>query len=244
MSNDRTCIVIGAAGGVGLALCDILAANGWRLVLSGRSRDRLDQLAGRLASAVQAVEQVDASDFDAVNQLFSRHEGAVGAVNLAGSILLRSAHSTSRSDYDVTMAQNITTAFAVVRAAGKAMRSKGGSVVLMSTCAAQIGLPNHEAISAAKAAVDGLARSAAATYASSGIRFNTVAPGLTDTPMAAKLTASEAARKASEAMHPLGRLGHAQEVARCISFLLAPENAWITGQTLGVDGGLARVKCR
>lgn len=244
MSSNQKCIVIGASGGIGRELCRILSQNGWRLVLAGRDAAKLDTHAAELHESVEATEALDASDFDSVSRLFEQHADAIGAVNLAGSILLRPAHSTSRADFDGTMSQNIATAFAVARAAAKTMRPSGGSVVLMSSCAAQIGLANHEAISAAKAAVDGLARSAAATYASSGIRFNTVAPGLTDTPMASKLTGNEVSRKASEAMHPLGRLGKADEIARCIAFLLDPENSWITGQTIGVDGGLARVKGR
>jgi NAD(P)-dependent dehydrogenase (short-subunit alcohol dehydrogenase family) len=124
------------------------------------------------------------------------------------------------------------------------MKSTGGSVVLMSSCAAGIGLANHEAISAAKAGIEGLVRSAAATYASTGIRFNAVAPGLVATPMARRITENEGALKASIAMHPLGRIGNAREIAAAIAFLLAPENNWITGQTLGVDGGLSRLKVR
>lgn len=244
MTTDQTCIVIGAGGGIGRALCGILANRGWSLVLAGRDPERLQAVAQEVGDAAAATEQIDASDFDAVRALFENHPNPSGAVNLAGSILLSPAHSTSRADFDNTISQNITTAFAVVRAAGMTMRSNGGSVVLMSTCAAQIGLANHEAISAAKAAIDGLSRSAAATYAPNGIRFNTVAPGLTDTPLASKLTGNDTTRKASEAMHPLGRIGNPPEVARCIAFLLDAENDWITGQTIGVDGGIARVKRR
>lgn len=124
------------------------------------------------------------------------------------------------------------------------MRSGGGSVVLMSTCAATVGLANHEAIAAAKGGVEGLVRAAAATYAPNAIRINAVAPGLVDTPLAAQITGNDAARKASEAMHPLGRIGDPGEIARVIAFLLDPYSAWITGQTFGVDGGLSRVRPR
>jgi len=118
------------------------------------------------------------------------------------------------------------------------------SSALVSSAAARIGLPNHEAIAAAKAAVEGMALSAAATYAKNGIRVNCVAPGLTRTPLTASLTRSEAQLKASVAMHPLGRIGEPDDVAAAIDWLLSPESAWITGQALGVDGGLATVKAR
>jgi NAD(P)-dependent dehydrogenase (short-subunit alcohol dehydrogenase family) len=119
---------------------------------------------------------------------------------------------------------------------------KGGSVVLMSTAAAHVGLPNHEAIAAAKAGVEGLARSAAATYASRGLRFNVVAPGLVETPLSERITSSEAGRKASLAMHPLGRLGEPGEVAGVVSWLLGAESSWVTGQVFVVDGGLSAVR--
>jgi 3-oxoacyl-[acyl-carrier protein] reductase len=105
-------------------------------------------------------------------------------------------------------------------------------------------LANHEAIAAAKAGIVGLMLSAAATYARQRIRFNAVAPGLTKTPLTQGLVASELAEKASIGMHPLGRLGTPDDVARAIAFLLDPAQDWITGQVLGVDGGLASLKTR
>ena len=151
---------------------------------------------------------------------------------------------TTAQDFDDTIALNLRTAFALTRAAGRHMKSTGGSVVLMSSCAATMGLPHHEAIAAAKAGVEGLMRAAAATYAGAGIRFNAVAPGLVATPMARRITDNEGALKASVAMHPLGRIGQPEEVARAIAFLLSADNSWITGQVLGVDGGLATLRGR
>jgi NAD(P)-dependent dehydrogenase (short-subunit alcohol dehydrogenase family) len=186
---------------------------------------------------------LDASNADAVDAVVGEVRPA-GLVNLAGSILLKPAHSTSAAEFDETIRLNLVTAFSVVRAAARHMRAAGGSVVLMSSCAARTGLPNHEAISAAKAGVEGLVRSAAATYASGGLRFNAVAPGLVDTPMAERLVKNEAALKASLALHPLGRIGAPGDVARAIEFLLDPANSWITGQTWYVDGGLSALHAR
>lgn len=239
--EDRKCLVIGAAGGIGRELVDLLSRGGWCVILAGRTADGLSAVAA--ASSGQTVV-VDARDFDAVDTVFQAHPGITGAVNLAGSILLKPAHLTTAQDFDDTIGLNLRTAFALTRAAGKHMKSTGGSVVLMSSCAAGIGLANHEAISAAKAGVEGLVRAAAATYAGAGIRFNAVAPGLVATPLARRVTENEGALKTSMAMHPLGRIGQPVEVARAIAFLLSSDSAWTTGQVLGVDGGLARLKAR
>jgi NAD(P)-dependent dehydrogenase (short-subunit alcohol dehydrogenase family) len=105
-----------------------------------------------------------------------------------------------------------------------------------------IGLANHEMIAAAKAGVVGLAKSAAATYAASNLRFNVVSPGLTDTPLTDRITSNPNALKYSLNMHPLGRIGGVDDIARAVGFLLDPANSWITGQVLSVDGGLSSLK--
>ncbi len=190
----------------------------------------------------------DLTCFDAVSDALgaAREQlgGLTGIVNCAGSIHLRPAHLTSQDDFEDTIAANLTTAFATVRAAKGVFKRDGGSVVLISSAAATLGMGNHEAIAAAKAGVEGLARSAAATYASSGIRFNAVSPGLVESPLTEALTQRDASRKLSESLHPLGRLGQAEDIARAIVWFLDPEQSWVTGQVLGVDGGLGRVQPR
>ena len=115
---------------------------------------------------------------------------------------------------------------------------------MVSSAAAQIGLSNHEAIAAAKAGIIGLTLSAAATYAGRRIRFNAVSPGLVKSEMTRKLWESDEALAMSSRMHALGRLGEPEDVARAIAWLLDPTNDWITGQNIGVDGGLGSVLTR
>jgi NAD(P)-dependent dehydrogenase (short-subunit alcohol dehydrogenase family) len=161
-----------------------------------------------------------------------------------GSLLLKPAHLLSEEEWDATLATNLKSAFAVVRGAALTMAQQGGSVVLLSTAAARIGFANHEAISAAKAGIEGLALAASASYASKGIRVNCVAPGMTRTPLTARLLENETMAKASAGMHALGRIGEPDEIASAIEWLLDPEQSWVTDQVIGVDGGLSRIRSR
>jgi 3-oxoacyl-[acyl-carrier protein] reductase len=235
-------VIIGAAGGIGSALARRLHRAGASLVLMGRTLESLQQLAGELPGATPRA--VDATRPDELDAAVTEAGPIHGIVNCAGSLLLKPAHLTTESEWRHTMDANLTTAYATVRAGAKALSSSGGSIVLCSTAAARTGIANHEAIAAAKAGVIGLTLSAAATYAARNIRVNCVAPGLTDTPLAARITSNEAARKASAAMHALGRIGRPEDVASGIAWLLEPDNTWVTGQVLGIDGGLGTLRAR
>lgn len=250
MSDAPLHLILGAAGGIGSALARQLAASGARLALAGRDQARLDALAAELDGAAVHTATLDATRFDAVEQFVAgtaqAHGPVAGLVNCVGSLLLKPAHLTSQAEFEQTVALSLTTAFAAVRAAGKviAVQPGGGAVVLVSSAAARIGLANHEAIAAAKAGVAGLTLAAAATYAARGLRVNCVAPGLVRTPLTARITGSPAAEQASVGMHALGRLGEPADVAGMIVYLLSPGAAWITGQVVGVDGGLGTVRAR
>jgi NAD(P)-dependent dehydrogenase (short-subunit alcohol dehydrogenase family) len=221
----------------------LVVAAGGRVFLAGRDAARLEAVANELGMPWGTVEATDPDQIDACADAAAAALGGLdGITNCVGSILLKPAHLTSTADWQATIATNLTSAFGCVRAAGRLLKAEGGSVVLVSSAAARVGLANHEAIAAAKAGIMGLVLSAAATYARQKIRFNAVAPGLVRTPLAAGLVSSELAEKASIGMHPLGRLGEPGDVARAIVWLLDPAQSWVTAQVIGVDGGLADVK--
>lgn len=244
-SNDRPVyLVLGASGGIGSSLAHILAGQEARVVLAARDEGRLRRLAEETGGDFFVLNATRPAEVEQVaKQTVETHGRLDGIANCVGSVLLKPAHVTSDDDWDTTLQLNLGTAFATVRAAGKLIRGPG-SVVLFSSAAASIGLSNHEAIAAAKAGVVGLMRSAAATYAARGLRFNAVAPGLVETSATVRITGSEAGRKASLSMHPLGRLGRPKDVASVAAWLLGPESDWVTGQVFGVDGGLSTVKPR
>ena len=177
-------LVIAASSAIGQATVRMLEANGHRVYKTARTHEK-----------IRPDKLVDASDFNAVDEVFkaaANHFGVIdGVVNFAGSLLLKPAHLTTQENYEDVIKDSLTTAFATVRSAGKYM--KGGSVVLLSSAVHAIGLANHEAIAAAKAGVVGLALSAAATYAGANLRFNVVCPGLTETPLTEHITRNEAA---------------------------------------------------
>jgi 3-oxoacyl-[acyl-carrier protein] reductase len=235
-------LIFGATGAVGSALSRLLVAAGGRGFLAGRNAERLTQLSAELALPAQTMEAGDAATIDACfHTAMDQLGGLDGVANCIGSVLLKPAHLVSDQEWQQTLTTNLFSAFAIVRGAARVLRPTGGSVVLVSTAAVRIGLANHEAIAAAKGGIEGLVRSAAATYADSKIRVNAVAPGLVRSEMTRRLWETPATAEAGMQMHALGRLGDPEEIARAMAFLLDPENSWITGQILGVDGGLGSI---
>jgi len=235
-------LVFGAAGGIGSELARGLSRAGFALALSGRSPESIEPISQEVGGLPLVCDVTNAAEVDQAFEKVVSYYGRLDAVALCvGSLLLKPAHLTSDDEWQQTLLLNLTSAFHVVRAAAKQMK-QGGSVVLFASAAARIGLPNHEAIAAAKAGIVGLATSAAATYASRGLRFNVIAPGLVKTKLSEKIWKNELAAQASQGMHPVGRLGEPAEVASLATWLMHPEQSWVTGQVFGIDGGLATLK--
>jgi len=234
-------LITGGSGGIGRATAARLSASGKKVVLLARDRGRLEESSSRLGGLpFFAADVLDPEALGAAVDGIEAEYGPIGGlVHAVGSIVLKPLHALSLDEWRTTYEINVTSAFLVLKAVlPRMMRRKRGAVVLFSSVAASTGMPNHEAIASAKAAIEGLVRSAAIGYARYGIRVNGVAPALTKTELSKNLWSTEAAAAASAALHPLGRLGEPDDVAAAAAYLVSDDAAWVTGQVLGVDGGL------
>ena len=234
--------ILGATGTIGSVLARRLVREGQSVLLVGRNEEKLSALGQELAQPFVTVELMGSQQLEQALEAAADVQGGLhGMVNCIGSLLLKPAHATTDEDFRRVIETNLFTAFATVRAGARLLRERGGSIVLFASAAAEIGIANHEAIAAAKAGVIGLARSAAATYAPHNIRVNAVSPGLIRTELTRRIWESPASATASAQMHALGRLGEPEQVASLVAWLLDVENNWITGQVIGIDGGLGHV---
>lgn len=238
-------LIAGVTGGIGSDVARRLAASGWLVAGYARGAEKLAALQTELPSLdlIEADATQPAAVEAAVQSVVARFGRIDAYVHAVGSILIKPAHLTKLDEWQRVIDLNLNSAFYGLKAAVVPMQAQGGgSIVLISSVAAQAGLPNHEAIAAAKGGVNGLVLAAAASYAPKSIRVNAVAPGLVDTPLAAPLLASEPAREMSARMHPLGKVGRAANVGSLIAWLVSPDADWVTGQIWSVDGGMAHVR--
>jgi len=239
-------LIIGGYGGIGEALTRRLTAADRSVIIAGRSLDKAQALAHDCGQKAMAWDARDETAWQqAMEELDAEGTALDAVVNLCGSILLKPLASTSLSELRETLDQNLVTAFLSIKfGAPRLAEVGGGSLVLMSSVAARYGLVNHEAIAAAKAAVEGLVVASAASFAAKNVRINAVAPGLVETPLSHRFVSSEEGKKASSLLHPLGRIGQPVDIACVVSMLLDPDCSWMTGQVLAVDGGMSHVKSR
>ena len=246
MSNvdSKVVWIVGGSGGIGSNLARRMSDNGWKVIISARNIENLNLVSDGKYIDSLIVDATNADDVQEKAKQINETYGSLDAVvNSVGSIFLRPLHATSSEQFMETINQNLVTSFNVIRATAKIMmRGNGGRIVLFSSAAASLGMPNHAAISAAKAGVEGLARAAASDYAKRGIRVNVISPGLVDTPLSSHLLASEQSRKISEDMHPVGKIGEPDDIASVAEWLITSAPEWMTGDIIPVDGGLTNLK--
>jgi 3-oxoacyl-[acyl-carrier protein] reductase len=241
--TGRTALVTGATGGIGGAIARALHAQGASVALSGTKSDRLDALAGELGERAHAV-RCDLADRAQVEALLPQAEAALGQVD----ILVNNAGLTRDNlfmrlkdeEWEDVIAVDLTAAFRLARAAVRGMmRRRFGRIIGIASIVGVTGNAGQGNYAAAKAGMIGMSKALALEVASRGITVNCVAPGFVTTAMTDALT--EKQREAALARVPAGRLGVAADIAAAVVYLASAEAAYVTGQTLHVNGGLAMI---
>jgi len=242
--DGRVAIVTGASRGIGAASARALAAEGARVVLAARAGAALTTLAADICACGGSALAVptDVTQPDSVSRMVEQTLGACGRLDGAVNAAAGGGHrptplaDVSIADFDSAIAVGLRGVFLAMRFEIAAMLGTGGSIVNISSTAGSrpvAGLPGYVA---AKAALDGLTRTAALDYARRGIRINALAPGPVHTEQLEQI--GPAARERAAAAVPMGRLGRPDEIARAAVWLCSPASSFVTGSTLTIDGGL------
>lgn len=241
--SGQTALVTGASGGIGGAICKALHRCGAEVMVAGTRRVALDALADELGERAH-VGVADFADVAAPDRLVKEAEAAMSRVD----ILINSAGVTrdalalrlSDDDWQTVLDIDLTAAFRLTRAVLRGMvRRRHGRVIGITSVVALSGNAGQANYAAAKAAMIGMSKSIAAEVAGRGITVNCVAPGFIMTAMTDKLAAEQRARLA--AAIPAGRFGAAEDVAAAVVYLASAEGAYVTGQTLHINGGMVMV---
>lgn len=234
MSDKKDALIIGASSGIGLALARKLKDQGYYLHTASRHQsDELKELSGTFTQLDVTADEIDLGDLP---------EKIDALIYCPGTINLKPFRSLKKEEIYNDFEVNAYGALKVIKAAyGKLRKSENASIVMFSTVAVQIGMPFHSSVAMAKGAVEGLTRSLAAELAPK-IRVNAIAPSLTDTPLASNLLANEDKQEASRKRHPLQRYGQPDELASLAAYLISDEASWMTGQIIGMDGGISSTR--
>jgi 3-oxoacyl-[acyl-carrier protein] reductase len=241
--TGKSALVTGATGGIGGAVARALHAQGATVGLSGTRRDALDQLATEL-SARTHVLPCNLADKNDVEALVPRAEEAMGSldilVNNAGITRDNIFMRLKDDEWDQVIAVDLTAGFRLARAAVRGMmRRRYGRIIGITSVVGVTGNAGQGNYAAAKAGMIGMSKALAQEVASRGVTVNCVAPGFVETAMTQALT--EKQREAILPRVPAGRLGTSSEVATAVVYLASSEAAYVTGQTLHVNGGMAMI---
>jgi len=231
--ENQHILIVGGNSGIGKASAEKLASLGTHLTIASRSTE-----------GAPSGKNIDHQRFDATDPAatLALPDSLNGVIYCPGTIKLKPFHRLKLEDFEADMQVNFLGAVRVLQQALPALKkSENASVVLFSSIAASTGMAFHASIASAKAAIEGLTVSLAAEL-SPRIRVNSIAPSLTDTPLASAFLSSDASREAAAKRHPLERVGAPDEISELVAFLVGDASRFITGQVLRPDGGLSSLR--
>ncbi len=225
----KNILIVGGSSGIGETIVKNIHKD-YNLFIANRTFDTTDK------------ENISFIKFDAINDTIDTSalpnviHGLIycpGSINLKPFKMLKSA--SFRADMEINFFSLVNVVSTVIP-----KMTEGASIVLFSTVAVGIGMPFHTSIAGAKGAIEGFAKSLAAEYAPN-IRVNVIAPSLVDTPLAKRLLNNDKKRELMAERHPLKRIGNTEDIASMSEFLISNKSSWITGQIIGIDGGLSQI---
>ncbi|GEL21604.1 gluconate 5-dehydrogenase [Pseudonocardia sulfidoxydans NBRC 16205] len=238
MTAVATAVVTGAGSGIGAVIARHAGKAGYRVACWDRDADAAAATASAIGDAATA-RRVDVTSEDDVVAGFEALDGPPSlVVNNAGLVRFGPLATLSVADWKAVLDVNLTGTFVVAREGANRMGGAGGAVVNISSVNGIAAAPNGGAYTATKAAVIKLTEQMALEWAGSGVRVNCVAPGLINAGMSDAIYADPEIRRLRQGQVPLGELGTAEQVADAVMFLASPGAAYVTGQTIAVDGGI------
>ena len=231
--REMNFLIVGASSGIGKRTAELLLEQGANVYSASRTEPDF---------AVSHHFNFDAFNPNATD--WSNLPDTIdGVVYAPGTINLKPFQRLTIDDFKRDFDIHFLGAISVLQIIlPKLKKSESASVVFYSTVAVQTGMGFHASVAASKGAIEGLTRSLAAEWAMQKIRVNAIAPSLTDTPLAHNLLSSDEKREASNKRHPLGRIGKTDDIAEATVFLLSDKSSWLTGQIIGIDGGLGKLR--
>ncbi len=237
----RVAVITGGASGIGKATAELFAKEGAKVVIGDLATSAGAKIAQKIGATFVAIDVSKAEDVDGLVKSATDLHGRLDVMfNNAGIGIGSPLLGTSAEDYYRTLRIDLDGVYWGLQAAGRVMVSAGrGAIVNTASVAGLIGSTGLSAYNAAKHGVVGLTRNAALEVAPFGVRVNCICPGVIETPLVMnQFGVMEGARKMLDAMHPLGRMGQPQEVAKAVLFLASDDASFITGHALIVDGGM------
>ncbi len=241
--ENKVAVITGGSSGIGLAAAKLFVDEGAYVFITGRRQSELDKASAHIGGNVTTV-QGDVTDMSDLDRLYARVKAEKGTLDMlvanAGMVERVLLEGATPEHFDKTFAVNVKGPYFTVQKALPLLKD-GSSIVLVASVAHTIGVPEHSAYSASKAALRSLARTFAAELKGRKIRVNTLSPGPIDTPIfdgqGETKEDVEAIKKLYAGWNPMGRIGKAEEVAAATLFLSSDESSFSTGIDLVVDGG-------
>jgi NAD(P)-dependent dehydrogenase (short-subunit alcohol dehydrogenase family) len=237
----RVAVITGGASGIGKATAELFAKEGAKVVIGDLASSAGVKVAEKIGAAFVAIDVSKSADVETLVKTATDRHGRLDVMfNNAGIGIGSPLLGTSAEDYYRTIRIDLDGVYWGLQAAGKVMVAAGrGAIVNTASVAGLIGSTGLSAYNAAKHGVVGLTRNAALELAPFGVRVNCICPGVIETPLVMnQFGVIEGARKMLDAMHPLGRMGQPQEVAKAVLFLASDDASFVTGHALTVDGGM------